>query len=433
MIKKEKILKKTNSKKLLKKARNLIPALSQTFSKAPYSYVEGEYPSYLEKGSGSHIIDVDGNEYIDYVLALGPIILGYRYPAVDNAIKKQLQKGISFSIPHRLEVEVSEQISKMIPGAEMVKFTKTGSDAGTAAIRAARAITKKDKIMYSGNGGVWHDWFTTLTSRNEGIPKFNRNLISKFEYNNLEKLKEKFEKDKDKIAAIYMEPMVLEHPKKKFLQDVKKLAHKNNSILIFDEVITGFRYAKGGAQEYLGIEADIAVWGKGIANGMPLGAITGKSQIMEKFNDIFYSTSYGGETLSLAAGSAVLNEINTKPVIEYLWKIGKNFIESFNQISSELSIDIKIEGLPVRSVINCRDDSGKISLLIKSLFYQETVRRGILFGPGALFFSYSHTSKDIKKTLSICEESMKIVKNAIENDRVQKQLKGKIMKSVMTF
>ncbi len=321
----------------------------------------------------------------------------------------------------------------MIPGAEMVRFTKTGSDAGTAAIRAARAITKKDKILYSGSGGVWHDWFTIITSRSEGIPKFNRNLISKFEYNNLEDLKKRFDEGKDKIAAIYMEPIVLEHPKKNFLKDVKKLTHKNNSILIFDEVITGFRYAKGGAQEYLGIEADVSVWGKGIANGMPLGAITGKSQFMEKFNDIFYSTSYGGETLSLAAGSAVLNEINTKPVIEYLWKIGKNFIDSFNQISLELSVDIKIEGLPIRSVINCRDNYGKISLLIKSLFYQETVRRGILFGPGAVFFSYSHTSKDIKKTLSICEESMKIVKNAIKNDTVQKQLKGKIMKSVMSF
>ena len=426
-------MKNQNSKKLLKKAKNLIPALSQTFSKAPYSYVEGEYPNYLESGSGSHVIDVDGNEYIDYVLALGPIILGYRYRAVDNAIKKQLQNGISFSIPHRLEVEVSEQISKMIPSAEMVKFTKTGSDAGTAAIRAARAITKKDKILYCGSGGVWHDWFTTLTSRNEGIPKFNRNLISKFDYNNLEDLKIKFEKGKDKIAAVYMEPMVFEHPKKNFLNDVKKLAHKNNSILIFDEVVTGFRYSKGGAQGYLNVEGDISVWGKGIANGMPLGAITGKSQFMEKFNDIFYSTSYGGETLSLAAGSAVLKEIDTKPVIEYLWKIGKDFTDSFNQISSELSVDIKIEGLPVRSVINCRDDSGKISLLIKSLFYQETVRRGILFGPGAILVSYSHTSKDIKKTLSICEKSMKIVKKAIENDSVQKQLKGKIMKSVMSF
>ena len=404
---------KKNSELLLQKARNLIPGLSQTFSKAPYSYVEGEYPSYAKSGLGAHLVDVDGNEYIDYVLALGPIILGYRYQTVDNAIKKQLQKGISFSIPHRLEVEVSEQISRMIPGAEMVRFTKTGSDAGTAAVRAARAIRKRDKIAYCGTGGVWHDWFAVITNRNEGIPKSLKKMTKKFVFNNIESLKKIFDEYGDEIAAVYVEPITLEFPKDNFLQKVKQLARKYGALLIFDEVVTGFRYAKGGAQEYLKIDADIVVFGKGIANGMPLGAITGKSQFMEKFNDIFYSTTYGGETLSLAAASAVLNEIDTKPVIEHLWKLGRCFTDSFNQISSELSVDIKIEGTPIRSVINCRDNSGNISLLVKSLFYQETVRRGILFGPGAVFFSYSHTSKDVKKTLSICEESMKIVNNTV--------------------
>lgn len=422
-----------NSDILLKKARKLIPGLSQTFSKAPYSYVEGEYPSYVKSGSGSHLIDVDGNKYIDYVLALGPIILGYRYPAVDKAIKKQLENGISFSIPHRLEVEVSEQICKMVPASEMVRFTKTGSDAGTAAIRAARAITKRDKIAYSGTGGVWHDWFTVVTNRNEVIPKSLKNLTKKFHFNDVESLKKIFDEHGDKIAAVYIEPITLEFPKDKFLEKVKKLTRKYGSLLIFDEVVTGFRYAKGGAQEYLKIEADITVFGKGIANGMPLGAITGKSKFMEKFNDIFYSTTYGGETLSLAAAAAVLNEINTKPVTEHLWKLGKYFSESFNKISSELSINIKLEGTPIRSVINCRDNSGNLSSLIKSLFYQETIRRGILFGPGAVFFSYSHTLKDVRKTLSICKESMNIVKGAIENDTVQKQLKGKSMKPIISF
>ncbi|MGQ0790783.1 MAG: aminotransferase class III-fold pyridoxal phosphate-dependent enzyme, partial [Nitrosopumilaceae archaeon] len=184
---------KKNSERLLKKARNLIPGLSQTFSKAPYSYVEGEYPSYAKSGLGSHLVDVDGNEYIDYVLALGPIILGYSYQTVDNAIKKQLQNGISFSIPHRLEVEVSEQISRMIPGAEMVRFTKTGSDAGTAAVRAARAIRKCDKIAYCGTGGVWHDWFAAITNRNEGIPKSVKKMTKKFVFNNIESLKKIFD------------------------------------------------------------------------------------------------------------------------------------------------------------------------------------------------------------------------------------------------
>jgi len=423
-------LKKSNA--YLKRAKNIIPALSQTFSKAPYSYVQGTYPVYLKSGKGSHVFDVDNNEFIDYVLGLGPITLGYAYPAVDNAIKKQLKDGISFSMPHYLEVELSEKLSKIIPGADMVRFAKTGSDAGTAAIRAARAITKKDKILYWGSGGVWHDWFTTITSRNKGIPKFNKNLISKFEYNNLESLKEKFDEWKDEIAAIYMEPMIFEHPKNDFLKDAKKLAHKNNAVLIFDEVVTGFRYAKGGASEYLGIEPDIAVWGKGIANGMPLGAITGKSEYMKIFDEIFYSTSYAGEALSLAAGLAVINEIETKPVIEHLWKIGKKLHDGFNEISKNFGLDFKIEGLSVRGSVICNDDKGNSSNLLRSILFQELIQKGVMFGPGAVFVSFSHTTKDIKFTLNQVEECINKIKNSMNGD-IKTMLKGKEMKKVMTF
>ena len=221
--------KMNNSKKLLKKAQKLIPALSQTFSKAPYSYVEGVYPSYLKSGKGSVVTDVDDNKYIDYVLGLGPIILGYNYPKVNSAIIRQLKNGISFSIAHPLEVETSEKISSIIPGAEMIKFTKTGSDAGTAAIRAARAITKRNNVAYCGGGGVWHDWFTVITSRNEGIPKSMKKMIKKFYYNDLESLKIILENWKDSTAAIYMEPMMLEYPKNNFLH--KKIMVYNTRIM----------------------------------------------------------------------------------------------------------------------------------------------------------------------------------------------------------
>ena len=427
------MLKLKESKNYLHKAEKLIPALSQTFSKAPYSYVKNVYPVYLKRGKGSHVFDVDDNEFIDYILALGPITLGYSYSAVNKAVKNQLKEGISFSMPHHLEVDLSEKISKIIPGAEMVRFTKTGSDAGTAAIRAARAITKKDKILYWGSGGVWHDWFTTITSRNSGIPKFNKKLISKFEYNNLEQLKEKFENWKDEVAAIYMEPMIFEHPKKNYLKNVKKLAHKNNTVLIFDEVVTGFRYAKGGASEYLGIEPDIAVWGKGIANGMPLGAITGKTEYMKIFDDIFYSTSYAGETLSLAAGLAVINEIETKPIIEHSWKMGGKLHEGFNKISKNLELNFKIEGLPIRGSIICYDEMGKPSNIFKSILLQELIQRGIMFGQGGIFLSYSHSNKDIKSTLLNCENAMKFIKKELENKPPSKILKGEEMKKVMTF
>lgn len=421
------------SNRLLKKSRKLIPALSQTFSKAPYSYVEGEYPSFLARGKGSHVFDVDDNEYIDYVLGLGPIILGYNYEKVNTAIKNQLKNGISFSIPHYLEVETSEKIKSIIPGTDMVRFAKTGSDAGTGAVRAARAFTKQDNIAYYGGGGVWHDWFTVITSRNEGIPLVLKKMIRKFSFNNIESLKILFEDWHGKVAAVYMEPMMTEYPKNNFLQKVKQLAHKYGALLIFDEVITGFRLSKGGAQDLLKVESDLAVFGKGIANGMPLGAITGKRKYMEKFNDVFFSTTYGGETLSLAAAISVINEIQEKPVIEHCWKMGYLLISEFNKISGELGVKIKMEGLPIRSSIVCRDEKNNSSLLLKSLFYQETVKRGVLFGPGYTLLCYSHSKKDIQKTLEVCEESMKIVKKAIDTKTIKKMLTGKIMKKVMTF
>jgi len=422
-----------NSKKFLRRAKNLIPALSQTFSKAPYSYVEGVYPTYLSRGKGSHVFDVDNNEYIDYVLALGPIILGYSYPKVDNAIKRQLENGISFSMPHILEVELSEKIQSIIPGTEMVRFSKTGSDAGTAAVRAARSFTKRDNIAYCGTGGVWHDWFTILTSRKKGIPKILAKMIKKFNYNDIESLKILFENWHGEIAAVYIEPITLEYPKNNFLQKVKQLARRHGAVLIFDEVITGFRFANGGAQELLKIEADLVVFGKGIANGMPLGAITGKAKFMEEFNEVFYSTTYGGETLSLAAASAVIDELKEKPVIKHCWKLGKHLSSEFNKLAKELEVNVKMEGFPVRSSIVCKNANNKPSLLLKSLFYQETLRNGILFGPGAVFLSYSHSKKDIEKTLESCEASMKILKNAIKNNNVKKSLRGQVMKQVMTF
>jgi len=421
------------SKKYLGRAKKLIPALSQTFSKAHYSYVDGVYPTYLSHGNGSHVFDVDNNEYIDFVLGLGPITLGYNYPSVNKAIKTQLSKGISFSIPHFLEVEASEKINSIIPGAEMVRFAKTGSDAGTAAIRAARAITKRNNIAYWGGGGVWHDWFTVITSKNEGIPKILRKMIRKFEYNDIESLKVLFEDWHGEVAAVYMEPMMTKFPKNNFLNNVKSIAKKNGALLIFDEVITGFRYSRGGAQELLKIKSDLAVFGKGVANGMPLAVITGKRKYMEKFNDIFYSTTYGGETLSLAASIAVINEIKRKPVIKHCWNLGSILNSEFNKLADEIGVNIKMEGMPVRSSIICKNSNGKPSLLIKSLFYQEMVKRGILFGPGWVFLSYSHSMKDIKKTLDESKKSMKIVKNAIDTKTVKSSLQGKIMKSVMKF
>ena len=273
------MLKLSKSEEYKKRALDLIPGLAHTFSKAPYSYVEGAYPAYMKSGKGSHVFDVDGNEYVDYVLSLGPIILGYNYSVVNDAIVNSLKDGITFSMPHYKEVDVAELLCSVIPSAEMAKFTKTGSDAVTAAVRAARAITGRDKIAYCGGGGVWHDWFITATSRNKGVPKFNRDLIKVFQYNNIKSLQEIFDNNRGEIAAVCIEPVVYDAPIENFLNEIKNITHENGAILIFDEVVTGFRISLGGAQKFFNISPDISCFGKTLANGMPLGAVAGKKDI----------------------------------------------------------------------------------------------------------------------------------------------------------
>lgn len=426
-------MKLTNSKKYLKRANNIIPALSQTFSKAPYSYVEGQYPVYIKKGKGCKLTDVDNNEFIDYVLALGPVSLGYCYKKIDDAVNEQLKNGISFSMPHYLEVEFSEKLQKIIPNAEMVRFSKTGSDAVTACLRVARAYTQKNHVLYCGHGGVWHDWFTTITSRNQGIPKFNSELISLFQYNDLESVKKLFKIHKGKVAAVIMEPMWLDFPNDSFLHELKELTHKNNALLIFDEVLTGFRLANGGGQELLKIDADLSAFGKAIGNGMPLGAITGKEEYMKEFNNVFYSTTYGGESLSLAAGNAVVDEYLHKPVIKHCWQMGQNLKDSFNKISSELKLDAKWNGLPIRGSIEFSNKNGNSKNILKSLFLQECIKNNIMIGQGESLISYSHKMKDIKNTIIVFEKALQTISEAIQKNNVLDKLKGKEIKSVMTF
>ena len=425
-------LRLTKSFKLLDRAKKVLPAQTHTFSKGYRSFVEGIYPIFVERGKGSHIFDVDGNEFIDYMSALGPIILGYSYDYVNNAIKKQLEDGTIFSLPHILEIEAAELICDIIPSCEMAKFTKTGSDAVTAAVRGARAISGKDHIAYCGGGGVWHDWFTVATSRNKGIPKSQRQMIKFFEYNNIESLKQILDDDKN-VGTVCMEPMTFEYPSNNFLQEVKRVTHEHDAVLVFDEVQTGFRWSLGGAQEYFGVEPDMSSWGKAIANGMPLGAVSGKAEFMQIFEEIFYSTTFGGETLSLAAFKATVEEIRSKKVLVNIFKMGKKFSEKFTKLSDEHGAHVTIDGFPAKLRLNFKDKNGKDSLLLRSLFCQENISKGIFFWQGPVFHTYSHTEEDMEKTLSSSDDALKIIDEAIQNDSVERMLRGKPMNIVITF
>lgn len=427
------MLKLNNSDKLKQKAQNLIPGLAHTFSKAPYSYVEGVYPAYMKSGRGSHVKDVDDNDYIDYVLGLGPVILGYSYSEVNEAIISALKEGITFSMPHYLEVDVAELICSVVKSAEMVKFTKTGSDAVTAAVRAARALTGRDKIAYCGGGGVWHDWFIVATSRDKGIPKFNRDLIKIFQYNRIETLQQIFEQNKGEIAAVCIEPIVYESPSNNFLQKVETLTHENGALLIFDEVVTGFRMSLGGAQEYFGINPDMSCFGKAIGNGMPLGAVAGKKDYMKIFHEVFYSTTYAGEITSLAAGKTTITTLKEKNVNSYLWNKGTELKMAFQKIIQQLDLPIEIIGLPHRLGFSIRDDQDTDPILLKSILYQECVERGIIFGPGSILHTFSHDADDTKKTIDVFTDASEVLKKAIDTDNPLNFLHGKKMKPVLKF
>src|SRR3989344_4887051 len=326
----------TNSNQLFKQVKEVIPYASQTFSKSFYQYIKGEAPLFATEAKGAYIYDVDGNRYIDMINGLLPVVLGYQYKAVDDAIKAQLKKGIIFSLPSLLEYELAKLLKKHIPSAEMSRFGKNGSDATSGAIRVARAVTGRDYIAVCGYHG-WHDWYIGSTTRNLGVPESTRKMTYKFEYNNIQSLEALFKKYPKKIAAVILEPENYEPPKDNFLKKVVDVAHKNGALAVFDEVITGFRWDLGGAQKYYGVTPDLSSFGKSMANGMPISALVGKRKYMEKVNDIFYSFTAGGEALSLAAAIATIKEMEKKPVIKKLWTLGgllkngvKNLVKTHN-------------------------------------------------------------------------------------------------------
>ncbi len=417
----------TQSDKLYQRALKVQKPVTQTLAKGPGQFTKGVAPKYLVKGKGSHVWDVDGNEYIDFNAAIGPLSLGYAYPAVDQAIKTQLEDGITFSLMHPLEVEVSELIQQIIPNAEAVKIAKTGADVCSAAIRVARAFTGRDKVFCCGYHG-WHDWYIGITSRNAGIPGVIQDLTYTFEYNDIESIKAALD---ETVAALILEPFIFEAPAPGFLQELAVVCKENGTLLIFDEMWTGFRIAIGGAQEYFNVKPDLAVYSKACANGMPIALLTGRADVMELFNSqVFSYTTFGGEALSLAACMATINELIDKNVPQYLDEKGALLKDGYNQIAIEMGMDkyTRCIGFNCRSMVTFTPEAGN-GLEVKTLMQQEMIKRGVLWA-GFHNMCYSHSDEDINYTLSAYRDVMPILKEAIESGDVKKYLKGEVLEAV---
>ncbi|MCX6169058.1 MAG: aminotransferase class III-fold pyridoxal phosphate-dependent enzyme [Ignavibacteriales bacterium] len=416
----------SKSDELYNRALGLIPSVTQTLAKGPGQWVKGIAPKYLVKGKGSHVWDVDGNEYIDYMMGVGPLSLGYAYQKVDDAIKKQLEDGITFSMMHPLEVEVAEMIREIVPNAEAVRYSKTGADATSAAVRIARAYTGKNKILCCGYHG-WHDWYIAVTARNHGIPEAVQATSYTFNYNDIDSVKNSIDDD---VAAVILEPVVFTEPKDNFLNKLADLCKEKNVVLIFDEMWTGFRMALGGAQEYFGITPDLATYSKAVANGMPISILTGKRKIMDLADeDIFFYTTFGGEALSLAATKATIEELRDKNVPKFLNTQGQKLKDGYNEIVQRFGMDYtKAIGYNWRSMATFDEKAGN-PLVQKSLMQQEMIKRGILW-QGFHNMSFSHSDADVEYTLQALEESLTVLKNAVQKNNLREMLRGEPVQPV---
>ena len=408
------------SSALLERAMKVIPCATQTLAKGPTMYVRGAAPNFLQSGRGARVFDVDGNEYLDLVMALGPVSLGYAYHAVDEAIRQQLEQGISFSLVHPLEVEVAERVHELVPSAEMVRFSKTGADATSAAVRLSRAYTGRSKVVSCGYHG-WHDFHAGTMPRHAGVPDAVRALSATFPYNDLDAAEKLIDDD---TACIILEPVAFELPAPGFLEGLRALCDRRGCLLIFDEMWTGFRVGLGGAQSFYGVRPDLSCFSKAIANGMPLSVVCGRGEVMRLCEeDIFFFTTFGGETLSLAAALATLRVLEAKEVPTYIHTVGQKLMRGVQQVIDKHGLSyVRCTGLPCRSAVFLSPPQTDANLA-KSFVQQEFIQRGILWS-GFHALSLSHTPDDIAYLVSAYGEVLPALDAAIKDGSLASKVKG---------
>jgi glutamate-1-semialdehyde aminotransferase len=378
----------------LERALGVIPLGTQTMSKHVSQFVGDVSPLFVQRANGSHVWDVDGNEFVDFPMALGPMLLGYAEPVVDDAVRAQLESGITFTLSHPLEAEVAERIVALCPGVDAVRFAKSGSDAVSGAIRAARALTDRDLVLVGGYHG-WHDWYIGSTTRDLGVPKAVRDLTLTFRFNDLDHLRSVLEQHPGEVAAIVLEPSGAEVPEPGYLQALVDLAHEHGALVVFDEIIVGFRVAPGGARQRYGVQPDLSCYGKALGNGMPIAAVAGPWRLMRVFEEIFFSGTHGGEALSLAAARAVLDTIADGTVladIEAKGTIHRSELQAAVRAAA-VADRVTVTGEPQRAVIGF---AGPDPLITKSFVQQSMHDAGFLFN-GSQFICARHTTEELHR------------------------------------
>lgn len=399
----------TKSEALLARAEKVIPLGAQTFSKSRTQFPHGISPYFAERAKGSRVWDADGNEYLDLINALCSVTLGHCDDDVSAAVAKQLERGTIFSLSSELEIEVAEKIVELVPCAEKVRFGKNGSDATSGAIRIARAFTKRERVAVCGYHG-WQDWYIGSTARHLGVPKAVRELTYSWMYNDTASLEKLFKEHPGEFAAVIMEPMNVAFPKPGFLEEVQALCRQHGALLVFDETITGFRYSIGGAQELFGVTPDLATFGKGLANGYPVSAVAGRADVMKLMEEVFFSFTFGGETLSLAAALATMNKLQREPVVPTMQATGERLLKDTQAAIDKHGLGdvFALSGHPTWSFLQFKDARGATMWEIKTLFMQEMLKRGVLTY-GTHNISYAHNAADLDKLAKAYDETFAVI------------------------
>lgn len=420
------------------RARRLIPGGAHTYSKGDDQFAANA-PKIIDRGLGCTLWDVDGNKFTDLAMSLGTAILGHAYEPVLNAVRHEISRGVNFCRPSVIEGELAELLVELIPSAEMVKFGKNGSDAVTAAVKLARAYTGRKYVARCSADAfnAIHDWFIGSTVVTRGIPKEVQELTLKYDYNDLESCQKLLDQHPGQIACFLLEPLSSTVPKDGFLQNLKALCEKNGALLIFDENVTGFRFALGGAQEMVGVTPHLSTFGKGMANGFSVSALVGQREFMriggidhDEERVFLLSTTHGGETHSLAASIACINEIREHDIIRHFWEIGQSLIDGVLTAARDVGAEKYVDafGYGARPVFSFRDETGQISMVARTLFLQETIARGLLMP--YVTPSYAHNKKTVNFALECISDALTVMKSAAEGSGMAEAIKGKVVKPV---
>jgi glutamate-1-semialdehyde 2,1-aminomutase len=425
------------SRKLQSRSHAAIPGGAHTYSKGDDQYPERS-PIFIDHGKGCHVWDVDRNEFIEYGMGLRAVTLGHAFEPVIKAAYDQMQRGINFTRPASIEVEAAEAFLQTIDGADMVKFAKNGSDVTTAAVKLARAYTGRDFVAICGDQPFFStdDWFIGSTEMNAGIPETIVDLTLKFAYNDLANLRDLFDGHPGQIACVLMEAEAITPPDPGYLNAVKELCEEQGAVLVFDEMITGFRWHLGGAQKFHSVVPHLATFGKAMGNGFAISALAGKREIMRlggtdhaKKRVFLLSTTHGAETHALAAWLAVLRVYREQNVVEYLWRQGERLRAGVNEVIARHGIGGKFDliGQPCNLIYQTKDMDNKPSQSFRTLFLQELIRGGIL--APSFVVSFSHSDEDLERTTDVVDQALGVYARALE-DGVQKYLVGRPVKPV---